>query len=150
MLEAPAALKSILVVEDTEYHYDLFKTWLEGQYCVTLAIDGESAESRLSEGGSFDLLILDSKIPRRHDDDEPGRVESFSFLKEFRQRSTVPVILVVSHQIDPALRTEAAKFHVSDILEKPFPSEELQKSIKRLLDKNLPSSGSRQRLAVTT
>jgi DNA-binding NtrC family response regulator len=131
--EAPVTAKSILVVEDTEKHRKLFQALLDPCYTVTLAVDRESAELQLRGGKSFDLLILDSKIPAHQGDDDPVRSESFSFLKEFRKYSSSPVIMVVSHEIDLSLRSEAAKFQVSDILEKPVLSTDLEESVARLL-----------------
>jgi CheY-like chemotaxis protein len=143
VLEAPTVLKNILVVEDTRIHRELVERWLGNEYAVTVAADRESAELRLHRGPSFDLVILDSKIPEK-DGSETSRDESVSFLETFRKQSNAPVIMVVSHPIDAPLREEAAKYKVIDILEKPFVFEELQSSLKRLFtDKPLPHTSDR-------
>jgi CheY-like chemotaxis protein len=131
VLEAPIALKSVLVVEDKRIHRETLERLLAGDYTVTVAADRETAESRL-HGASFDLLILDSKIP-------PGEAgetsvdESWSFLRTFREQSTAPVIMVVSHPITEPFRNKAEKFNVAAILEKPFQLAELNCAVKKVL-----------------
>ena len=112
MPEAPAALKSILVVEDTEYHQDLFKTWLEGQYSVTLAVDGETALAQAARQ-AYDVIFLDVQLPGMDGFELCAKIRGTDFNR------TTPVIFVTGHGGFDA-RARSALSGGNDLMGKPF------------------------------
>ena len=102
---------------------------------VTLAVDGEDAESKLGNG-EFDLLILDIMMPGR---------SGLDICREMRSRSAVPIILLTAKdaEVDKVVGLEVG---ADDYVTKPFSVRELLGRVRaqlrrRDLDRAAPADG---------
>jgi two-component system response regulator RegX3 len=91
---------------------------------VTLAEDGEDAESKLGDGDpGFDLLVLDIMMPGR---------SGLDICREVRARSAVPIILLTAKdaEVDKVVGLEVG---ADDYVTKPFSVRELIGRVRALL-----------------
>jgi two-component system response regulator RegX3 len=103
---------------------------------VTLAVDGDDAEGKLSEDGEFDLLILDIMMPGR---------SGLDLCRDMRSRSPVPIILLTAKdaEVDKVVGLEVG---ADDYVTKPFSVRELLGRVRaqlrrRDLDRAAPAEG---------
>ncbi len=110
----------ILVVEDELPIADILKFNLEREgYLVVNAYDGEEAlQKTFSE--KPDLVLLDVMIPKK---------DGFQVLKEIRDRSQLPVLMVTAkeEEVDKVLGLELG---ADDYITKPFSIRELLARVK--------------------
>jgi two-component system response regulator RegX3 len=102
---------------------------------VSLAVDGDDAEAKLSES-EFDLLILDIMMPGR---------SGLDLCREVRSRSPVPIILLTAKdaEVDKVVGLEVG---ADDYVTKPFSVRELLGRVRaqlrrRDLDRAAPTEG---------
>jgi len=82
---------------------------------VTPAVDGDDADSKLSDGIPFDLLILDIMMPGR---------SGLDLCRDVRARSAVPIIILTAKdaEVDKVVGLEVG---ADDYVTKPFSVREL-------------------------
>ena len=102
---------------------------------VSLAVDGDDAESKLSES-EYDLLVLDIMMPGR---------SGLDLCREVRARSPVPIILLTAKdaEVDKVVGLEVG---ADDYMTKPFSVRELLGRVRaqlrrRDLDRAAPAEG---------
>ena len=93
-------------------------------YDVVQCYDGESALKLLGEDKTFDLIVLDKRMPGM------DGLDALRVLRADPATAALPVILL-SASVSPS--QTAAQLGVSDFLSKPFSPKELAAAIKRLL-----------------
>ena len=77
----------ILIVDDDRYQIEILKCALEEEgYAVDVAYDGLEGE-RLAENGSYDLIILDVKMPGK---------DGFAVCRSLRQKHIKTPISMLS------------------------------------------------------
>ena len=109
-------MKSVLVVDDEKAVRDSIRMILEYEkFDVQEAQDAESAAARV-EGGAFDLVLLDIKMPGE---------DGLKVLRRIRvSHPDLPVVMISGHgTIETAV--EATRLGAFDFLEKPLDSTRL-------------------------
>ncbi len=103
---------------------------------VTLAVDGDDAEGKLTGDGEYDLLILDIMMPGR---------SGLDLCRDMRSRSPVPIILLTAKdaEVDKVVGLEVG---ADDYVTKPFSVRELLGRVRaqlrrRDLDRAAPAEG---------
>jgi two-component system, OmpR family, response regulator RegX3 len=103
---------------------------------VTMAVDGDDADRKLSEDDRFDLLILDIMMPGR---------SGLDLCRDVRGRSPVPIILLTAKdaEVDKVVGLEVG---ADDYVTKPFSVRELLGRVRaqlrrRALDRTARSEG---------
>lgn len=120
----------ILVVDDDDHLREVVRYALAREgYTVIEARDGEAARRMLDSGP--DLLVLDVAMPR---------LDGFSFCRELRQESDVPV-LFLSARNDEIDRVLGLDLGGDDYLGKPFSTRELVSRVRALLRRRKPAEG---------
>ena len=138
MSPTPPAPGRILVVDDEPSVRESVAYALEQEgFDVTLASDGEDAESKIDEDGVFDLLILDIMMPGK---------SGLDICREVRSQSAVPIILLTAKdaEVDKVVGLEVG---ADDYVTKPFSVRELLGRVRaqlrrRELDRSDGSDGS--------
>ncbi len=117
----------ILVVDDQDMMRDsLAATLVREGHEVIAATDGAAAVSRLN-GGRFDLMITDLKMPK---------MTGIELLAEAKKlRPEMPVVLMTAFAtVQTAV--EAMKLGAYDYIQKPFDGEEIKHLVDRTLEHN--------------
>jgi two-component system alkaline phosphatase synthesis response regulator PhoP len=123
--------RRILLIEDERTLCLLLRERLEKEgYSVTTCTDGQSGVAR-AMAGSFDLVLLDVKLPGRN---------GFEVCRELRRHSFNVPIFMVTARGDLDDRVRGLKIGADDYLLKPFEVAELLARIEALLRRanNLP------------
>ena len=113
----------ILVIEDDPTVGQFLKRGLEEQrWAVDLTADGEAGE-RLALGGSYDLVILDMRLPGK-----PG----LEVLNALRARGFERPVLVLTAQDAVDAKVTTLRAGADDYVTKPFAFEELLARVEAL------------------
>ncbi len=113
----------LLIVDDEELIRNVIKEYalLEG-YDTDEAKDGLEAINKCSDN-DYDLIIMDVMMPN---------LDGFSAIKEIREESDVPVI-VLSARTDEFDKLSGFDLGIDDYVTKPFSPKELMARIKAVL-----------------
>ena len=119
-----AEKNSILVVDDEDALRTVLSSELESEgYVVATAGDGDEAISVL-QGKSFDLVLLDIKMPR---------VDGFEVLRFIKERSPATKVIMLTGFADLKNAIESKKLGAEDFVSKPYDLVDLLTTIERVL-----------------
>ncbi len=124
---APEQEVSILVADDRVVNRNILEQMLvDAGFLVSLADDGDTAlEAMRAE--SFDLVLMDVRMPRMNGIEAVRRIRNDAALKE------LPVIAVTA-SVFPEFREKALAAGFDDFLPKPFRVSELMRILRDQLD----------------
>lgn len=115
----------LLVVEDDPQLSTGLHLYLEAQgFAVTLAEDGEEGLRKATSLPSYDLLLLDAKLPER---------SGFDVLREVRSRGVSTPVLMLTGLGGHEDRMRGFELGADDYLTKPFSTEELLARVRAIL-----------------
>jgi two-component system response regulator AdeR len=121
-LESTNTRPTVLVVEDEPDLADLYSAWLDREYPVRTALDGEEALSELGPG--VDIVLLDRRMPGLSGDEVLARI---------RERSVECRVAMVT-AVEPG--TDIIEMGFDDYLVKPVTKSDLDATIDRLMRRN--------------
>ena len=114
---------NVLIVEDEAELAELVQLYLEKDG-INATIAGTAEEGlELLSGSSFDLVVLDINLPG---------MDGFEFLREFRMRSTTPIIIVSAREADEDI-VMGLGMGADEFVTKPFAPKVLVARIRALL-----------------
>jgi DNA-binding response OmpR family regulator len=116
--------KKILVIEDERDIADLIRLHLEDlNYLVNVARDGNTG-LRKSSAGSWDLIILDLRLPG---------IDGLEICRRLRQKSEYVPILMLTSKSSELDRVVGLEIGADDYVTKPFSVLELMARVKAIL-----------------
>lgn len=115
----------ILVVDDESNIRLMLRLALEHVgHTVEQAADGEEGLTAFAEGTSFDLVLLDHRMPG---------LEGVEVLKELRRRDPDAKVILITAFGTVDLASEAIRAGATDFLRKPFTVEVLREAVEAAL-----------------
>jgi DNA-binding response OmpR family regulator len=128
MSEDGASGPQILVVDDSVEDGELYREFLARRgYLVTVVRDGEEAVST-ALNGDFDLVLLDLMLPKL------DGLQVLTLLRSYPRTRWLPV-LTLSARTGEHMRAAAVDAGADMALEKPFPPDELARTIEVFLQR---------------
>ena len=119
----PAAVKTILVVDDERHIVDLVRLYLDKEgFAVVTARDGREA-LQLAARHDPDLIVLDLMLPE---------MDGLEVTRELRRTSDVPILMLTA-RADDVDRIVGLELGADDYLTKPFNPRELVARVKAIL-----------------
>lgn len=116
----------VLIADDEEEFSFMLKVYLESQnYDVSVVYDGVEAINLLQER-SFDIALLDIKMPK---------VDGIEVLKYIKENHPYIEVIMLTGVGDVRIAVECMRLGAYDYLTKPYSSEELGRTIKKLVEK---------------
>ncbi|RQG90324.1 response regulator [Natrarchaeobius halalkaliphilus] len=112
----------VLVVDDEARLADLFATWLEGEWSVDTAYDGEEALEKMSD--TVEVVLLDRRMPGLSGDD---------VLKAIRDEGYNSRVVMVT-AVDPDF--DIIEMGFDDYLVKPVSKDELLEIVEEVTDRS--------------
>lgn len=136
-IKHPASHNRILIIEDEDDYRELLTLFLNKEYVVSNAANGQSALSQLKENPDFDIILLDIFLPDIHG------TELISHIKALAPEAEI-IIITAFELVDIAVKT--FREGAFDFITKPVLKDELLKVIrqshhKRFLKHILPRIG---------
>lgn len=115
----------ILLIDDDEWIRDSMSMYFEdeGCYLQTLRSAEDALEALINE--SFDIIIADYKLPG---------IDGIEFFKKADELNSEAVKILITAYGSKELFTKALNMGIHDFIEKPFTSETIEDSLKRLLN----------------
>ncbi|MFB6163404.1 MAG: HalX domain-containing protein [Halococcoides sp.] len=115
-------LPVVLIVEDEPDVAETYNLWLEDDYDVRMAHDGDTAMSKLDE--HVDVVLLDRMMPGLSGDEVLERIRDSGF------DCRVAMVTAVEPDFD------ILEMGFDSYLTKPIRSEELRSTVEKLLDRS--------------
>jgi len=116
-------MKTILIVEDTEFNIDLLVQLLEEDYNLLIARDGRQGVA-LTEKHKPDLVLMDIAMPL---------MDGYEATRKIREKFTeIPVIGLSSHAMNGD-RERAMSAGCNDYLTKPIDEDMLRMKLREYL-----------------
>lgn len=122
MAPDPSAAPTVLVVDDEPELAEVFADWLDDDWTVRTATDGEEALEVLDDEVS--VVLLDRKMPGPSDEE---------VLEAIRERERDPRVIVVT-AVEPDFDVPEMAF--DDYLVKPVSKDRLRETVRRVHDRN--------------
>ncbi len=122
----------ILIVDDENSIRMMMRLALKSAgYDVDTAADGFEALERFGDGATYNLVLLDQRMPG---------MEGLEVLREMQRRSPRAKIIMATAFGTIDLAVEAMKAGATDFLRKPFTTEALRGAVQAALDEPPPYS----------
>lgn len=105
--------EKILIADDNELNREMLAVFLEDEYEIINACDGEEAVTMLKSNKDTSILLLDLYMPKK---------DGFAVLQEVKELGldkTLPVI-IISGENSAEVEAEALKMGATDFIHKPF------------------------------
>ena len=114
--------RRILVIDDESVICDACRLVLaEKGHSVDHCLTGNAGLLAI-EGGKYDLILLDVKLPD---------VDGMEILKSVRKKGPVPVVIVMTGYSTMSNALQAMKLGAADYLAKPFTDDELVEAVEK-------------------
>ena len=117
--------KRVLIVDDESPTVELLQAWLEPEYVVFKAYDGEEGLQKAIEGKP-DLIFLDVNMPRMNG------FETLKRLKADSRTRHIPVIMLTAEAHTSSI-VDAQEAMATDYAIKPIDMESLLPYVKRYI-----------------
>ncbi len=120
--------KKILIVDDAVTNRVLLKKYLEDDYEIMEAADGQQAiEIIQKQQLNISLILLDLVMP------EKSGFDVLDFMEEYGYMTEIPVIIITVEK-NYESEMKAFEYGVSDFVAKPFYPQIVRKRVKNILD----------------
>lgn len=120
--------KKILIVDDAVPNRVLLKKYLEDDYEIMEAADGQQAiEIIQKQQLNISLILLDLVMP------EKSGFDVLDFMEEYGYMTEIPVIIITVEK-NYESEMKAFEYGVSDFVAKPFYPQIVRKRVKNILD----------------
>ena len=124
-------MNRVLIIEDEDAIAELERDYLTlADYDVVVEGDG-IAGKKLALSGEFDIVLLDVMLPGE---------DGFSIVKELRQESDIPVIMISARK-DDIDKIRGLGLGADDYITKPFSPSELVARVKAHIDRYVRLTG---------
>jgi len=134
--------KSILIIDDEEHIRQMMRLALEGAgYSVGEAHDGPEGLSLYGNGSSWDVVVLDQRMPG---------MDGLETLRRLKVSNPRARIVMATAYASIELAVDAMKLGASDFLRKPMTPETLRNSVAAALAKETQETASSERLGQPT
>lgn len=109
-------LGRVLVVDDDASMRQTICTYLERHQCPTVGLSDPTSIIQQVESGAFSLVLLDLQL---------GQKDGLDVLRQIRERSDIPVIIITGERQDDIDRVVGLELGADDYLTKPFHLREM-------------------------
>ena len=116
---------NVLLIDDDEWIRDSMSLFFESEGCNLLALETAEEGIRELNRKSYDIIFIDYKLPG---------MDGLSFLNKIEERHLDTWIILITAYGDEVLK-KAGKLKIHDFIMKPFTSEDIQKSLIRLIQR---------------
>ncbi|MGD2097622.1 MAG: response regulator [Desulfobacterales bacterium] len=117
---------NILLIDDDEWIRNSLRIFFEAEGCHVLALETAEEGIRAIIDGTFDLFIVDYKLPG---------LDGLEFLKRVQGTQPNAIKIMITAYRDENVISEAKKLKVNGFIEKPFTSDTILASLAYTLKK---------------
>ena len=114
----------LLIVDDNEQHCNVAKEFLEDDYDIEIALNGEEAISKIYDFNPV-VILLDVRMPRLTGD------ELVKMIKAWRPEM---IVIMVTADLSPEIERDCMQNGASVCLSKPINFGFLKETIRNLLN----------------
>lgn len=123
-------MSRILVVDDEEPLRTLVARGLstDGHSCLTAADGAEALEILIAEGGRFDLLLTDIRMPL---------MDGIALALAAKQQFPDLTIMLMTGYAEQRERAKSLEAIVAEVMTKPFTIAELRATVLRVIERSI-------------
>lgn len=126
--------KSVLIVDDEKLLLRTLSSALkEVGYRISTAGSAEQAEKQIAQDASFDLILVDNRLPK---------ASGLDLIRRLRERAVRCRVILMTAYETPEVKAEARRLKVDRYIRKPFDLTVLLEEIGTLIGPGGNSSGS--------
>jgi DNA-binding NtrC family response regulator len=115
----------ILLIDDDEWIRDSLTLYLESEGCHLLALETAEEGIKAVRQQTFDIVISDYKLPG---------MDGLDFLKRVHKYQPQAKEILITAYGSKEVVAQARTIGVLDYIEKPFTSENIENSLRRLIE----------------
>src|SRR6185436_19436547 len=121
-----ADIMKLLIIDDEPHIRQMMRLTLEAAgYQVDEAADGQAGLDRYRDGGDYDAVVLDQKMPG---------LDGLETLQRLKERTPEACVLMVTAFASIELAVDAMRLGATDFLRKPMTPETLRGAVAAALD----------------
>jgi DNA-binding NtrC family response regulator len=121
----------ILLVDDDEWIRDSLSQFFEAEGCHLLALETAEEGVDALKSDSYDIIISDYRLPS---------MDGLEFFKLIGESHPDAIMILVTAYGNIDIACEAIKIGIHDLIQKPFTTETIEKSLSRLIEKHKKKS----------
>ncbi len=134
----PLTPPAVLVVDDDKNIRRGILLMLKSEFDVTAVETGEEAIEKIEQGGDYDVVSLDIRLPG---------ISGIDTLKAIKILSPTTEVLMMTANSDLETARAALKLGAYDYLDKPFKKESFRKTIRKGVERHRKIKASEEELA---
>jgi DNA-binding NtrC family response regulator len=115
----------ILLVDDDEWIRDSLSLFFEAEGCNLLAFETAEEGMEAVKKQAYDIVISDYKLPG---------MDGLEFLRRVREKQPNTFEVLITAYANCEILKEAKEIGVKDIIAKPFTSEDVERSLARIVE----------------
>lgn len=116
----------ILLVDDDEWIRDSLSQFFEAEGCHLLALETAEEGVDALKSDSYDIIISDYRLPG---------MDGLEFFKLAGESHPDAIMILVTAYGNIDVACEATRIGIQDLIQKPFTTETIEKSLSRLIEK---------------
>jgi DNA-binding NtrC family response regulator len=115
----------ILLVDDDQWIRDSLRLFFEAEGCRLVTSETAEEGMKALEKVDYDVVISDYKLPG---------MNGLEFLRKVKEKQTNIYEILITAYANYEIETEAREIGVQDFIPKPFTSEDVERSLARLIE----------------
>ena len=117
---------SLLLIEDDEWIRDSLRLFFESEGCNITTLETAEEGLNLIKNKHFDVIITDFRLPD---------IDGIEFVKRLSPKQTDSIKILITAYGDKGVRSRASNAGIFEVIAKPFNSDAIEKSLRRLINK---------------
>jgi len=129
MMNLFAQLKELklLLIDDDEWIRDSMRLFFESEGCNLVALETAEEALEMVRKQSFDIIISDFRLPG---------MDGIELFKRTQNSCRSTLKILITAYMNEKVVSAAKKAGIDDMIEKPFKTETIEKSLYKLLNRN--------------
>jgi DNA-binding NtrC family response regulator len=117
---------NLLLIEDDEWIRDSLRLFFESEGCNIITLETAEEGLNLIKNKYFDVIITDFRLPG---------IDGIEFVERLSSKQTDSIKILITAYGDKSVRSRASNAGIQEVIAKPFNSEVIEKSLRRLINK---------------
>ena len=115
---------NIMLVDDDEWIRDSMRLFFENEGCDLVTFETAEEALKMIKNQYFDIIIADLRLPG---------IDGITLFKHVQNLHKDSIKVLITSYMNEKVVSDAKKARIDDLIEKPFKSETIEKSLSKFL-----------------